>query len=95
MIIGADTVVAVGDLILEKPKDRAAGKEMLSLLSGRGHLVLTGLTVLYSSSVITDVVTTEVFSGISAKTKWNYIGKRENQRIKLVVMVYRVSAGLS
>ena len=61
VIIGADTVVAMGDRILEKPKDRAAGKEMLSLLSGRGHLVLTGLTVLYSSSVITDVVTTEVF----------------------------------
>ena len=60
VIIGADTVVAMGDLILEKPKDRAAGKEMLSLLSGRRHLVLTGLTVLYSSSVITDVVMTEV-----------------------------------
>ena len=60
VIIGADTVVAIGDLILEKPKDRVAAKEMLSLLSGRGHLVLTGLTVLYSSSVITDVVTTEV-----------------------------------
>ena len=60
VIIGADTVVALGDLILEKPKDRAAGTEMLSLLSGRRHLVFTGLTVLYSSLVITDVVTTEV-----------------------------------
>ena len=29
VIIGADTVVAVGDLILEKPKDRAAGKDCL------------------------------------------------------------------
>lgn len=60
VIIGADTVVVLGDLILEKPKDRAAGTEMLSLLSGRRHLVFTGLTVLYSSLVITDVVTTEV-----------------------------------
>ena len=60
VIIGADTVVVVEDLILEKPKDKAACKEMLGLLSGRGHSVLTGLTVLYSSSVITDVVTTEV-----------------------------------
>ncbi len=60
VIIGADTVVALGGLILEKPKDRAAGTEMLSLLSGRRHLVFTGLTVLYSSLVITDVVTTEV-----------------------------------
>ena len=60
VIIGADTVVVLGDLILEKPKDKAAGTEMLSLLSGRRHLVFTGLTVLYSSLVITDVVTTEV-----------------------------------
>ena len=60
VIIGADTVVVLGGLILEKPKDRAAGTEMLSLLSGRRHLVFTGLTVLYSSLVITDVVTTEV-----------------------------------
>ena len=60
VIIGADTVVVLGDVILEKPKDRAAGTEMLSLLSGRRHLVFTGLTVLYSSLVITDVVTTEV-----------------------------------
>ena len=60
VIIGADTVVVLGDLILEKPKDRAAGTEMLSLLSGRRQLVFTGLTVLYSSLVITDVVTTEV-----------------------------------
>ena len=60
VIIGADTAVVLGDVILEKPKDRAAGTEMLSLLSGRRHLVFTGLTVLYSSLVITDVVTTEV-----------------------------------
>ena len=60
VIIGADTVVVLGGLILEKPMDRAAGTEMLSLLSGRRHLVFTGLTVLYSSLVITDVVTTEV-----------------------------------
>ena len=53
--------MAIEDLILEKPKDKVAAEEMLSLLSGRGHLVLTGLTVLYSSLVITDVVTTEVF----------------------------------
>ena len=60
VIIGADTVVVLGDLILEKPKDRASGTEMLSLLSGRRHLVFTGLTVLYRSLVITNVVTTEV-----------------------------------
>ncbi len=59
-IIGADTVVAFGDSILEKPKDKAAGIEMLTLLSGRKHLVFTGLTVMYGSLVITDVVSTEV-----------------------------------
>ena len=59
-IIGADTVVVVGESVLEKPKDKFSGMEMLGLLSGRSHLVITGLTVIYDSKVITDVVVTEV-----------------------------------
>ena len=43
VVIGADTVVALGLRILGKPADRADARTMLRSLSGRRHRVLTGL----------------------------------------------------
>jgi septum formation protein len=40
-VLGADTVVHLGDRVLEKPGDRAENEEMLRALSGRWHLVTT------------------------------------------------------
>jgi len=45
-VLGADTVVAVGRRVLGKPSDEADARRMLSLLSGRGHRVYTGVTVI-------------------------------------------------
>ncbi len=45
-VLGADTIVAVGRRVLGKPDDEADAKRMLSLLSGRGHRVYTGVTVI-------------------------------------------------
>lgn len=42
-ILTADTTVALGDLILGKPRDEADAKEILSLLSGKTHLVHTAV----------------------------------------------------
>ena len=42
-ILTADTTVALGDLILSKPRDEADAKEILSLLSGKTHLVHTAV----------------------------------------------------
>ncbi len=47
LVIGADTVVALGDRILGKPKDSRDAAEMLGELSGREHSVYTGVTLLY------------------------------------------------
>lgn len=44
-VLGADTLVAVGRRILNKPESEAEARAMLSLLSGRAHMVLTGLVV--------------------------------------------------
>lgn len=41
-VLGADSVVAVGEAILGKPADAADARRMLGLLSGRTHHVVTG-----------------------------------------------------
>ena len=45
-VIGADTVVCLGDEILGKPKDGADAFRMLSSLSGSLHSVITGYAVI-------------------------------------------------
>ena len=45
IVIAADTTVDVDGRILEKPMDDADARRMLRLLSGRTHLVHTGVTV--------------------------------------------------
>lgn len=47
LVIGADTVVAVDGSILGKPLEEADAVGMLKRLSGRGHQVYTGVTLLY------------------------------------------------
>lgn len=46
IIIGADTVVAAGDEILEKPIDREDAKRMIGMLEGKTHSVYTGVTLI-------------------------------------------------
>ncbi len=46
LVIGADTVVALGERILGKPADLRQAMEMLSGLEGRDHTVYTGVTLL-------------------------------------------------
>ncbi len=46
LIVGVDTVVALGDKIFGKPKDKSAAQEMLRQLSGQTHTVYTGFTLI-------------------------------------------------
>lgn len=46
IIVTADTVVILFNKILNKPTDRKEACEMLSALSGRTHLVMTGVCIL-------------------------------------------------
>jgi septum formation protein len=45
VVLAADTVVAFGDQLLGKPDDAAHAKQMLQLLAGTTHLVITGVCV--------------------------------------------------
>ena len=49
VIISADTLVALDNKVLGKPKDENEAFEMLSALSGRSHFVYTGVTLIYRS----------------------------------------------
>lgn len=47
LIIGADTVVALGTRLFGKPRDAADAMAMLEQLSGRTHQVFTGVCLLH------------------------------------------------
>jgi septum formation protein len=65
-IVGADTVVICGGLVLGKPESRRAARNMLTQLSGKTHRVLTGLCVLRNRQCRLGVSETKVqFSPLS------------------------------
>jgi septum formation protein len=45
LVLGADTVVVIGEEILGQPRDDGDARRMLRLLSGRWHMVLTGVAL--------------------------------------------------
>ena len=51
IIIAADTVVEVDNAIMGKPKDREEAYEMINLIQGRKHNVLTGVTLIICDGV--------------------------------------------
>lgn len=46
IILAADTVVILDNVILNKPADKSEAREMLQLLSGKTHEVVTGITII-------------------------------------------------
>jgi septum formation protein len=49
--IGSDTIVVIDGDVLGKPRDRAHAREMLRRLSGRSHVVMTGVAVRWQGRV--------------------------------------------
>ncbi len=59
--LAADTIVAIGNRIMGKPRNRLEAKNMLKLLSGRKHTVITGFSIGFSNGrVISDYEKTYV-----------------------------------
>ena len=60
LVIAADTTVVLDGVIFGKPDDVADARRMLGLLSGRTHLVHSGVAVSSGPRLLTAVVTTAV-----------------------------------
>lgn len=64
-ILAADTIVVIEDEILGKPTDRENAIELLTKLSGKKHIVVTGVAILYDDKeVVFNDITEVVFHQI-------------------------------
>jgi len=79
-ILGADTIVVIKNRILGKPQDDAEAREMLRLLSGVEHSVVTGFCILNPSGKVahSEAVSTAVrFKGLEKEEIEAYINTGE------------------
>ena len=60
IVLGADTVVVLDEQVLEKPSDARDAQAMLRLLSGRTHVVITGICLRHSAGATIDSASTSV-----------------------------------
>ncbi|GIW21484.1 MAG: Maf-like protein [Candidatus Sericytochromatia bacterium] len=81
IIIGADTIVLINDLVLGKPKDKEEAKYMLSLLSGNKHQVITSIALVPTDKDLEETVsyckTNVYFKKLSIEEINNYVLKGE------------------
>src|SRR5690606_32105139 len=72
-VLGADTTVALGEQVLEKPADAADGLRMLALLSGRTHQVYTAVALRHEGGCAARLSVSEVtFRELSAEERAAY-----------------------
>ncbi len=79
-VIGADTIVLIGNDILGKPGSKDEAREMLGRLSGQTHQVFTGYAILCKSQnrLFSDAVRTDVcFKHLSREEIEWYIHTKE------------------
>ncbi|CAM9429044.1 unnamed protein product, partial [Hapterophycus canaliculatus] len=83
VLVGSDTIVDLDGVILEKPRDDEHAFQMLSSMSGRRHLVHSGVSVFTSKlgkdkPAVSFCETTEVlFTALSPEEIRSYIRTRE------------------
>ena len=77
-VIAADTIVVCCDRILGKPHSQEEAKQMLRLLSGREHQVMTGVTVVRGDRVETFTEVTDIhFRVLSEQEIEDYVATGE------------------
>lgn len=80
VIVGADTFVVFQNQILGKPHTPERAKEMLRMLNGNQHSVITGFTIIdveYNKIVSTAIETKVVFKNLSDKEIDDYVATGE------------------
>ncbi len=83
IVIAADTIVALDDEILHKPKDTNDAFQILSKLSGHTHTVYTGLSLVLTNTAHTQTVLTKVsatdvtFRTLTKREIHSYIATKE------------------
>ena len=78
VVIAADTIVVCENRVLGKPRDEEDARNMLRLLSGRDHQVMTGCTVLRGEKCVTFTEITDLhFKELSEKEIEDYVNSGE------------------
>ncbi|XP_035031067.1 probable bifunctional dTTP/UTP pyrophosphatase/methyltransferase protein isoform X2 [Hippoglossus stenolepis] len=87
IVIGADTIVSVDGMILEKPVDKHDAYRMLSSLSGKEHSVFTGVAIVLCHEKENEEVDYQLidffeetkvkFADLSEDMLWEYINSGE------------------
>lgn len=76
LIITADTMVILGDEVLGKPADAATAVEMLLHLSGKEHIVVTGVAITTAERQETFSVESRVKLGVISPAEARYYVER-------------------
>jgi len=82
LVIGADTIVAVDNMILGKPVDEKDALRMLLLLQGRRHQVYTGVALIDGSTGrrhVSHEITEVEFRTVSKEEALGYVGTGESE----------------
>ncbi len=78
VVIAADTIVVCQGKVLGKPHSPEEAVQMLSLLSGRDHQVMTGMTVLRGEKILSCTEVTDIhFRELSKKEIDAYVATGE------------------
>ncbi len=80
IIIAADTLIALGNQVLGKPHTPEKAREMLQMMSGKSHSVITGYAILdtQTNKAVSRAVETKVyFRKLSAKEIENYVKTKQ------------------
>ena len=77
-VLGADTIVILNGEVLEKPRDARHAAEMLHMLSGKTHQVMTAVALADRQKMLDCLVVTEVtFRVLSAQDIADYVASGE------------------
>lgn len=81
LVISADTIVVLSNTVLGKPEDEEDAKKMISLLSGKTHQVITGISLIHLDSnkkIIDYVISNVKFKDLSEEDINDYIKTKES-----------------